>query len=293
MPGAVVAFRCDGGERVGAGHVARCIPLAAAFARDGHEPRFCGSFDGFAAWLLERAGQALAPADAVHDAAAAVVDVYDAPVDVVCALAERMPICTIGEGARCPDAGVHLDFHADRNGESATDRVLPGTRYAPVDPAFGQARRDRSGEVATVLVTLGASAAARAMASDVVAEVRGAFPAARIVTAGVLDIAGTEQLPSPSALVDHVAGIDVAVSAAGHTAYELACAGVPTAIVPIVPNQERVVAGARLTGFAVVGAAAQLADGAVRSRLQEAGPRVVDGRGAARAAAALIERWSL
>jgi hypothetical protein len=43
----------------------------------------------------------------------------------------------------------------------------------------------------------------------------------------------------------------------------------------------------------VVGAPAQLADGAVRSRLQEAGPRVVDGRGAARAAAALIERWSL
>jgi UDP-2,4-diacetamido-2,4,6-trideoxy-beta-L-altropyranose hydrolase len=293
MPSAVVAFRCDGGERVGAGHVARCLPLAAAFANAGHRPVFCGAFDGFAAWLLDRAGQQCAAVDVLDVAAAAVVDLYDVPVGDVCALAQRMPVCTIGEAVRCPDAGVHLDFHADRNDEQPTDRVLPGTRFAPVDPVLAQARRDRSGEVATVLVTLGASEPARALAHDVVREVREAFPAARIVTAGLLDVPGVEQLPAPSALSDHLAEVDVAVSAAGHTSYELACAGVPTSIFAIAPNQERVAAGARATGYALVGSPAQLADGAVRARLQEAGPRIVDGRGAERAAAALAERWSL
>jgi spore coat polysaccharide biosynthesis predicted glycosyltransferase SpsG len=293
MPGALVAFRCDGGERVGAGHVARCLPLGAAFARAGHRPVFCGSFDGFAAWLLERAGHASAPAGAVDDADAAVVDLYDIPSAEVCRLAERLPVCTVAEAVRCPHLGVHLDFHADRNGDEPTDRLLPGTPYAPVDLAFARARRDRSGAVSTVLVTLGTSEAARWMAGDVVAEVHGTFPAARIVTSGALDIPGVDRLPSPSALADHLLGIDVAVSAAGHTAYELACAGVPTALIQIADNQGRIVDGARATGFALVGSPEQLADGDLRARLQEAGPRIVDGHGADRAAAALVERWSI
>lgn len=293
MPGAVVAFRCDGGARVGAGHVARCLPLAAAFADAGHRPVFCGSFGGFAAWLLERSGHASAAAGAVEDADAAVVDLYDIAPAELCELAERVALCTIAEAARCPDRGVHLDFHADRNGDAPTDRLLPGTTYAPVDPAFARARRDRSGEVSAILVTLGASEAARAMAADVVAETQASFPAARVVTSAALEIPGVERLPAPGALADHLVAIDVAVSAAGHTAYELACAGVPTALVQIAPNQDRIVAGARATGFALVGSPRELTGEDVRARLQETGPRIVDGQGAQRAAAALIERWSL
>ena len=41
-----LAIRCDGDETVGAGHVARCLPLASAFAERGWDVRFCGTYAG-------------------------------------------------------------------------------------------------------------------------------------------------------------------------------------------------------------------------------------------------------
>ena len=57
-------------------------------------------------------------------------------------------------------------------------------------------------------------------------------------------------MPVPSALVDAVGGIDVAVTAAGLTAYEMACAGIPQLAIAIVANQRRVVSGLRERGLA-------------------------------------------
>ncbi|HEV7750771.1 MAG TPA: hypothetical protein VGO71_04480 [Baekduia sp.] len=293
-----LAFRCDGGDRVGAGHVARCLPLARALADDGHAPTFCGAYDGLAAWLLERSGLPVAPAAALDDQSwdAAVIDSYTLTEDEICAVARRLPVATIGEANRCADHGVLIDPHLDRRGEAPTDRLLPGPEYALVDPGFAAARRDRSGPVQTVLVTVGGGSAGRALVHDAVAVVRATFPDARILTAGGLELPGAEALPFPGTLLDVVGDVDVAVSAAGTTAYELAAAGVPAVIVAVADNQRRVVEGARAAGFALAGddldgAVAQLADPAVRARLQEAGPSIVDGRGAARAAAALAQRW--
>jgi spore coat polysaccharide biosynthesis predicted glycosyltransferase SpsG len=293
-----LAFRCDGGDRVGAGHVARCLPLARALAGAGHAPTFCGTYDGLAAWLLERSGLPVAPAAALHDQPwdAAVIDSYTLTADEICAVAGRLPVATIGEANRCDDRGVLIDPHLDRRGEAPTDRLLPGPEYALVDPGFAAARRDRSGPVRTVLVTVGGGSAGGALARDAVAAVRATFPDARILAAGGLDLPGAEPLPFPGTLLDVIADVDVAVSAAGTTAYELAAAGVPAVIVAVADNQRRVVEGARAAGFALAGddlagAVAQLADPAVRARLQDAGPAIVDGRGAARTAAALAQRW--
>jgi hypothetical protein len=293
-----VAFRCDGGDRIGAGHVARCLPLAAALAAAGHRPAFCGDYGGLAAWLLERSGLPVAPAAELDGGAwgAAVIDSYTMPEAEICAVAHRLPIATIGEANRCDGRGVLIDPHLDRLGEDPSDRLLPGPGFALVDPAFAAARRDRTGPVQTVLVTVGGGSTGRPVAAAAVGAVRAAFPGARVLTAGGLALDGTEPLPFPGTLLDAIAGVDVAVSAAGTTAYELAAAGVPAVVVAVADNQRRVVEGARRAGFALAGddlpaAVAQLADPAVRARLQEAGPATVDGRGAARAAAALAQRW--
>ncbi|HMJ36450.1 MAG TPA: hypothetical protein VK501_21280 [Baekduia sp.] len=297
-PARRVAFRCDGGERVGAGHVARCLPLAAALAAGGHRPAFCGEYDGLAAWLLERSGLPVAPGAALDDGpwAAAVIDSYTMSEPEICAVAQRLPVATIGEANRCERRGVLVDPHLDRRGEAPTDRLLPGPDFALVDPAFATARRDRTGPVRTVLVTVGGGSAGRPLAAAAVAAVRATFPEARVLTAGGVACDGTEPLPFPGTLLDAIGAVDVAVSAAGTTAYELAAAGVPAVVVAVAENQRRVVDGARRSGFALAGddlaaAVGHLADPAVRARLQDAGPATVDGRGAERTAAALARRW--
>ncbi|MCW3004135.1 MAG: hypothetical protein JWQ20_3433 [Conexibacter sp.] len=293
-----VAVRCDGGDAIGAGHVARCLPLARALAAEGHRPTFCGAYDGLATWLLERSGLPVEPPAALQDRRwdAAVIDSYTLSEAEICAVAQRLPVATIGEANRCPEHGVLVDPHLDRRGEEPTDRLLPGPRFALVDPGFAAARRDRTGGVQTVLVTVGGGATGRPLAAAAVDAVRTVFPAACVLTAGGVALDGTEALPFPGTLLDAIADVDVAVSAAGTTAYELAAAGVPSVVVAVADNQRRVVEGARTAGFALAGddlgaAVAQLADPAVRARLQEAGPAVVDGQGAARAAAGLAQRW--
>jgi spore coat polysaccharide biosynthesis predicted glycosyltransferase SpsG len=113
-----------------------------------------------------------------------------------------------------------------------------------------------------------------------------------------------EPLREPSTLVEPAARADVAVTAAGMTAYELACAGVPFLALIVADNQERVgraledsgvglvldVRGG-IDGQALEARLAELRDPSVRERLATAGARAVDGAGALRATSALTERW--
>jgi spore coat polysaccharide biosynthesis predicted glycosyltransferase SpsG len=211
----------------------------------------------------------------------------------------------MADGRRCPDAGVHIDYHADRVGEVATARLLPGPAYTPIDPAFAAYRRDRTGPVRDALVTIGGAHATRRLVGPAIAALRSVFPGVRIhVASGAAepDAQDVLALPFPSSLLDVIGDIDVAVSAAGLTASELACAGVPSVLVPAASNQLRVTAGFGAAGAALIVepdapesslaiAVARLADPKVRADLADAGPALVDGHGAARVAAALKERW--
>lgn len=312
-----VAFRADGDERIGAGHVGRCLPLAHAFRARGHSATFVGDYAGLAAWMLERSrvpvmtpvagAPAGVPAELFD---AAVVDSYELASASVCRLARERPVATLAEAHRCPHAGVLIDYHVDRAGEAPSQRLLPGPAYAPIDPRFRTAGATHApheaAEVAAVLVAVGGGRDGHAILEPAVAAVRCVFPQARVLVAADVEIAGerVERLPSPSLLSEAAAHVDLAVTAAGLTAYELACAGVPAVLVAIAENQRRVARACAAAEIALaVDADARdftgplrvalktLRDPARRTLLAERGRRTFDGHGAERAVVALLERW--
>jgi spore coat polysaccharide biosynthesis predicted glycosyltransferase SpsG len=310
-----LAVRCDGDDVVGAGHVARCLPLAAAFAERGWEPVFVGAYAGLAAWLLGRSSLPSAEPSPGRcglgddEWAAAVVDSYTIAPDDLCAAAALRPIATIGEARRCPTAGVVVDYHVDAPAPGLAGlpsvRVIAGPEYAPLDPNLIAARRPRP-EVERVLVTVGGTEGARHVLRTVSELVARRFPdATLLVPPGAEGVPRAEALRGPVALVDVLADIDVAVSAAGVTAYELACAGVPAMVMALVENQRRVARACDAAGIAVgidglasdAEAAVQrglerLADPDVRASLSTAGPLMFDGLGACRAAQEIERRWA-
>lgn len=312
--GGSIVFRCDGDERIGAGHVARCVPLAAAFGRLGWTVSFAGVYAGLASWLLERAAMNVRAPDPETPCGvtakrfdAAVIDSYLIAEPAICDLAGALPVITLAEANRCPTRGILLDYHLDRT-EQPGPRLLAGPSFAPLCPAFAGAGR-AGAEVRKVLLTAGGSLPARELLAHAVPCVSAVFPDAEIVVAGSPQLetfgafARVVELPSPSALVDVVADIDLAVTAAGLTAYEMACAGVPQVAIAIAPNQRRVVSGLRRNGLApcldLIGgdsladlpsALARLTDAGARQRLSERGRSVFDGWGALRAATALTQR---
>jgi UDP-2,4-diacetamido-2,4,6-trideoxy-beta-L-altropyranose hydrolase len=309
-----VVFRCDGDEQIGAGHVARCVPLAQALVQLGWRVGFVGVYEGLASWLLVRAGMTAQPPDleapcgiATEECDAAIVDSYLIAPEAICDLARALPLVTVAEANRCAARGILLDYHLDRS-EPPDARLLVGPSFAPLDPAFvGAGRAGR--EIRKVLVTLGGSRPARELLARIVPVVSSVFPEADMVVAGGahLKIRGMSagrviELPSPSTLVDAVSDIDMAVTAAGLTAYEMACAGIPQVVIAIFANQRRVVKGLRESGLAgcldltgedsladLPGALESLRDPGRRARLAARGRNVFDGQGARRAATALTE----
>ena len=255
-----LAIRCDGDERVGAGHVARCLPLARAFADRGWEVRFSGTFAGFPETMLGDF-----PRGGLEGADAIVVDSYEPQA------LPAVPLATIGEARRHPGA-VWIDYHLDRIDDPPTATELPGPRFAPVDPRFAGAGRARE-RIERVLVTVGASEAALALLPELTGQ------AAALGEVVVAD--GTRPL------IELVGDVDAAVCGAGMTAYELASAGLPLALVELAANQRRVVDGMLREGVAVTDVQA------LRPGPNLRGMELFDGLGAARAAAALEERWSL
>jgi UDP-2,4-diacetamido-2,4,6-trideoxy-beta-L-altropyranose hydrolase len=317
LTGSRIALRCDGDDRVGAGHVARCVPLAAAFAELGCQVSFLGRYEGLAAWLLARAGMKTQAPDADtacgvslerHDAA--ILDSYELRPEAICQLARALPLATIAEASRCPARGILLDYHLDRR-EPPGPRLLAGPSFAPLDPGFAGAGHPAAA-VRRVLVTVGGSTAARQVLTQIAPLVAGAFADAEILVAGAVprppagaSSARVVSLPTPSTLLDHVSDIDLAVTAAGLSAYELACAGVPVVAIAIATNQRRVASGLERSGAALgldltsgdtlaqlPGVLERLRDARLRERLAKRGMELFDGHGAQRAAIALEERFA-
>ncbi len=317
VAGERLVFRCDGNEQIGAGHVARCLPLAAAFARLGWRVSFVGTYEGLAGWLLTRAKFQARMADPdfccgipVEGYDAAVVDSYAIAPEAICDLAHRLAlVATIAEANHCPNCGVLLDYHLDRV-DPSNSRLLAGPSYAPLDPALaGSGRPGR--QIDKILVTVGGTLTARQLLAPIASIANLIFPDADILLTGSgksetndLNVAHTIQLPSPSSLLDVLPDVDLAITAAGLSAYEIACAGVPQLAIAIAANQRRVLKGLSDSTLAPVldltrgdsleqlpSALEQLQDPDLRRRFAERGRKIFDGKGAGRAARALTELY--
>ena len=287
----MIVFRCDGNDRVGAGHVSRCLHIARAFRAARTDVLFVGHYEGLAASLLAHHGlPTMAPADfpagIPPDAEAALVDSYEIEPGVVEAAARERPIAVLSDGGRPPQVAAVISYHLD--GRSPADGPIAavlGPDYAPVDPRLASVRRARG--LGRALVTLGGG--------------RGGTGLVRATVEALQRIVDSIAHPEGAVgLVEEIRRADVAVSAAGLTPYELGCAGVPAVIIAIADNQLHVARTFHSAGLALgldgrtglaqrefAAAIERLEDSGVRERLAAAGPATFDGFGAFRARDAL------
>ena len=308
----LTVFRCDGGERVGAGHVARCLQLAAAFRLAGEPIMFAGLYDGIARRLLSAAGvptvpPSTAPGGIPPGASAAVVDSYEISDAELSSLQRVLPVAAICDRQRAPAVTAAISYRADAESLALPDGTtgILGPDYAPVEPALTRARRRRGFD--RVLVTMGASQAARAPLLEALRALSDS-DGREIFVAGAMelpsDLAGRAQVRAgvERGLRDRIEWADAAVAAAGTTAYDFACAGLPAVLRTIAAHQRPFAKSLEAAGTALVAtgddgagiasAVAALADPARRERLAAGGPALIDGYGAFRARDAILDAFA-
>lgn len=260
-----VVIRCDASAEGGIGHLVRAVSVADAARTAGHTAVVAGSIRSpLARSLLREAGlEAVeAPADLEVLAAeqgASVIHVDDyatgdealAQVRACGALLSSMEDGTYGR--RPADVVVDSTLRAERTARPSdgSEAVLRGIEYAPMRAQVLAARERRAsrveeiGDDARVLIVMGGTdatgaagtVAAICAAADGIGHVSVIAPeqnweAVRAEAGDEVELLA----PSPEFL-DRAGAADLVVSAAGTTAWELTCIGVPSLLVAVVENQ--------------------------------------------------------
>ncbi|MGZ6998867.1 MAG: hypothetical protein ACXVLZ_11615 [Acidimicrobiia bacterium] len=183
----------------------------------------------------------------------------------------------------------------------AARRVLAGAEYALVDPGLAAAATPPADAVGAVLVTFGASPAAT-RAPEVAATIAAAHADVAVTVAlGPWVVA---EAPAPVRVVRPTDGLraellaaDLVVTAGGVTLLEACAAARASVAVELAENQHRAIAGLVAAGATVaatldsVPAAVDglIGDADARHRIAACARATIDGRGAARVAAAIAE----
>lgn len=299
-------LRADGGPGIGNGHVVRSLSLAEAWtARGGEAVLVSRVLSSELRRRAEAVGLSVAlVGDETGGITAAVLDrdpawvVFDGyrfgATHHRAARAAGARVAAIDDHARC--GTYDIDLVVDQNlGVTeelyrtlvpARASVLAGSEYVLLGRRFVEtAPPELRDPVGRVLVSLGGSPPARA-----VEVVRAAIAAAGLTARATFLVGGAPVADMPGLLRQ----IDLAIAAAGTTAWELCYFGVPMVLHPIVDNQDSVAAALGDAGAALVvrrdagadeiqrAAAKLLDDFRLRVELSAAARRVVDGRGATR-----------
>jgi UDP-2,4-diacetamido-2,4,6-trideoxy-beta-L-altropyranose hydrolase len=219
---------------------------------------------------------------------------------------DRAPLTVVddlGLAADC-DLAVNPSPGGERLRPTSTDAFLGGASYALIRASFLDARATvlRDGRARrTVLVSTGATdiggisghVTTELLARDATVEV------VRVVGPDADGIPANEPrlrlLVSPASLAESLARSTVYVGAAGTTAVQAACVGVPSVINDAVANQSAQAAALAGAGCAVVADAGDLAteclhlldDPSRCDAMAEHGRALIDGRGAQRVADAI------
>jgi UDP-2,4-diacetamido-2,4,6-trideoxy-beta-L-altropyranose hydrolase len=301
-----VSLVAAAGARAGLGHLARCSAVAAALGELGVPVR-CHALG--AAEALELDGVAWAPLARPEEApagAVAVIDAYGLGAAGRAAAAHGAPVVAFDDAIEpLGDAALRIRVAAPLPeavaGEETAGPLLAGLAYAPLRrPFWSLPPRAVRPRVERVLVAAGGGAVPGAE----VALCRAALTAAPEATVAVVrgpharfaPPPGAEVLEAPPSLREPLLAADAVVTAAGQTGLEAAAAGTPAVAVPLAANQRAQAAALAAAGAAVAvehpaaaaAALAALAAGRdLRAALARAGQAAVDGRGAARIAAAI------
>ena len=308
-----VLFRVAAGPRRGFGHLVRCISLARAM---GVRPLLCLRGP---ATVVETA--IALGADILTDATPRSIAllrpdvvVVDDPIPgatrswIAAARRAGAVVVTVHDlGLGWTDGDVIIDGSITRTLHVEPTRVaLRGAKYAILDPRLAASRRRRrTDEGRRVLVALGGGPR-REIAREIAEAIVAADPRAQIRIAG--GFATRPAAPSKNitwlgparGLGDELSRATVAVVGGGVSLYEACATGVPTVTVPVVPSQTPTVRAFARTGAAIgmplrasgrrtAAAVVELLDDPRRrAMLRRRSMRLVDGRGAARAAAAVL-----
>lgn len=309
------ALRCHADHHTGTGHLVRCLALAEEAVARGHEPVVVGHVGDapLVRDLLERGVEVravgTAPGEADRVAAAVGADLVHVDTYGEVALDGEVPLSNMQDGdygQRPADLVVDPTLGAELTpAPGLPGRVeLRGAAYAPIrkDVASRHAEwRDPSGS--RVLVTMG-STDPHDLTSTMVRTLLGTdlgLDLTVIVGRAVpdlTDLVGVTVRPPTPAFADLALEHDLVVSASGTTVSELACLGVPMAVVRAVDNQAGTYAHVVGMGAAWgLGSVDELVDPSRvrelwsrrdgRQELSRLAATMVDGRGAQR----IVDVW--
>lgn len=324
-------LRCDATVDGGVGHLVRALAVAREARRAGWSVTLAGEVSSALgrelvaeAGLdpLDVTGRDVAVLAAETGAALVHVDDYATGTDARSALARAAVLLSSMEdgeyGRRPADVVVDSTLGAEDvpRPDDGSGTVLRGIRYAPMRDAVLVARARRAGRgvrrpggdgphclvVAGGTDAVGAAAVLAAVCrrADAVGGLTVVAPRERwtdVRAAAGTDVELREPFPG---LLDLAADVDVVLSAAGTTAWELACVGVPTVLVAVVDNQrpgyEAAVARGLAHGLGTLedirgdlGAAALRLDALLGDLEDGEDGGEIDGRGASRVVAAWDE----
>lgn len=332
-----IGIRCDAGRGIGVGHLVRCVALAEELLSRGVEVQFIGDTGGLPFVERQLRSRGLASLAAPESAQGhvdlardnqldvVVVDSYTLPPQVTSALmAAGFPVVAIVDGGL---RGQSAHLFVDQNIGAEDDVVdlpagslrLAGTAFALLRDAVRELRPHMPWAprrtLTTVVVAFGGTDTAGITEGTVraLAAADETF-AGHVVTADDAVRARLSQLrlPPGSSLTTTppfdefprvLAGADLVLGAAGTSAWEYCCLGVPAAVAAVVDNQvqtyQRLVAGGTalplgdLTQRGQVGVDEDAVTSAVhdvarRQRAAESAHRLVDGNGRVRVADALL-----
>jgi UDP-2,4-diacetamido-2,4,6-trideoxy-beta-L-altropyranose hydrolase len=305
----------DCGAEVGLGHLERMLALADVLSVDlracvvvpqGEGPLLRRVTDrGHDA--VELAGSAMARASAAAESLAAdvfVLDGYVFTVEVQRRLRARAPLVVVDDLGQptASDLAVNPSPGGGSLRPRGADAFLGGAEYALLSSAFLAARasiRERGHPPRTALVSSGATNLMDITPGFVV-DVLARDPSVAVLAVLGPQSVGTqlpddprlEVLVAPPSLAAALGRATVYAGAAGTTALQAACVGVPAVITAAAPNQEGPASALVAAGCAVAAEPGALAaeclrlldDPGRRLRMADAGRALVDGHGASRVA---------
>ncbi len=267
-PNSLLIVRADGNETVGYGHVMRCCALAEEWQARGGQCVFVTSdSDWFATAAITQAGADIG---------------FPAPHDFSTAMVQELADSHVGPVWVANDVPA-INALAVATARGAGAMAMEFSDFDPmIDSSVACIRRE--------IVAVRGKREIKTQASNVLLTTGGTCPLAiEVKLVALAREAGAEYLRVATSddMPELLQWADVAISAAGHTAWELACVGLPAALVTIADNQipvaERMVeAGAAIS----LGDASSLrrwfADPVARTAQRDAGLALVDGCGARR-----------